>query len=269
MKKLLLFIAIFAFAIVQPAYAFSLIIRGGQLIIRGGHFTIGNYALPVVVIPSYVQSNMGDNSSNATVNPTVAFTSSVTTGDLIVAVANYDGFDYGYSITDNKGNTYTEVGGGDNCIPSEGPQEPCLAVWYAKNVTGGSGVQVSITGSGAPQGLSLAIAEYSGLSKTAPLDAQDISSQGSGGGGSGQNPISNSITATAANDIVIVAGADDGGYAGGTPTAGSGYTLRQADQNGIDLYFQDELKLTAGSVSGGFTTVAPANWAVSIVAFKK
>src|SRR5512135_3165189 len=107
---------------------------------------------------TYVQSKIASGSTlvksyNAT------FASAVTSGDLIVvATSSWNSTNTASvsSVTDNKGNTYTKV------LESAGTGGEPLAVWYAKNVAGGSTFTVSASTT-ANSLITVAIHEYSGF----------------------------------------------------------------------------------------------------------
>jgi RHS repeat-associated protein len=197
--------------------------------------------------PTYVQSGLDIDSTAVTLS------SAVTTGDLIVVGITENGQTIpSNTVTDNKGNTYTKLADANNAGDH-------AAIFYAKNVTGGSSFTVS-TGI---SGRSLAVMEYSGVATTSPFDVTASST------GTSNAPNSGNVTTSVNGELAF--GLAFSGGDGDTWTPGSGYTIRQQVTNNATaerLAAEDKTATTAGSVSAGFTTTTSDVWAAAIATFK-
>src|SRR5262249_55292612 len=135
----------------------------------------------------------------------------VTTGNLVVVgITVFNQTLASNDITDNKGNTYTKAAEAINGTDH-------AAIYYAKNVTGGSSFQVSSVDDG-----TIAIHEYSGISTSSALVNATSTKTGTS-----NHPSSGSAVGTLGNDLYFsVAWSNTSGDAW---TAGNGYTLRQTE----------------------------------------
>ena len=94
--------------------------------------------------PTYVQGG-----KDTTVGTGVTLPSPVTTGNLIVVgITTWGQSIPANAVTDNKGNTYTKIGEVVNAASGDH-----AALFYAKNVTGGSSFTVSLVASAAHRSL--------------------------------------------------------------------------------------------------------------------
>lgn len=112
-----------------------------------------------------------------------------------------------------------------------------MEIWYALNSTAGTESPV-FTGSGG--GMDIMLGEYSGVALTAALDQTAFSA--------GLN--SGNVTTTATHELLF------GFYisnAGGFPTAGSGYTLRNTFANNFLDADEDQTVTSIGTYAAIFT----------------
>ena len=197
--------------------------------------------------PALVQSTVAHGATS------VSFASPVTSGNLVVVgITAYGQTLAANNFTDNKGNTYTKavesINGSDHA-----------AIYYAKNVTGGSSFQVSSIADG-----TIAIHEYSGVaSSTIPLD-KTISSTGTSNA-----PSSGSVTTATSSELYFGLAWSQG--QGDTWTAGSGYTLRQTetDNNTYErLATEDAVIASASTTAARFTTSTSNLWAAALATFQ-
>jgi chitodextrinase len=143
-----------------------------------------------------------------------SFSAAVTTGNLIVVRVFYNSTSQAVSsITDTKNNSYAKAVG-----PTTGTG--ALAgwrqeLWYARNVIGGSGLNVTATFDGIFNGEKAITAhEYAGLDTVAPLDVTAAQT------GSGANASSGTGTTTTASEMIFGAalmgtcGSPGSGFAG-------------------------------------------------------
>jgi YD repeat-containing protein len=155
--------------------------------------------------PALVQSTVAHGATSVT------FGSAVTSGDLVVVgITVFNQTLASNQITDNKGNTYTKAAEAINGTDH-------AAIYYAKNVTGGSSFQVS---SGAVDG-TIAIHEYSGVDTVNALDKTNT------GTGTSNAPKSASVTTSTSSELYF--GVAWSNTSGDSWSAGSGYTLRQQE----------------------------------------
>jgi hypothetical protein len=216
-------------------------------------------AIPASATIQYVQGNHDSNQSFSNPSLSVAFSQSVTQGDLLVVyVAPASGENITISVVDSRGNSYsasTYTTGIASCNVSEG-------FYYAIATAGGSDTVTATIPSGNANGMALAIAEYSGIATVDPLDAQTGTSQTSCPWGT--SPQSANLTSSNASDLLIGAAAltaNDGW------TAGTGFTLRTTGTN-IAYALEDKSVSSAGAYNGTFSLSTGGNWIASAVAFK-
>lgn len=204
----------------------------------------------------YVQSNLAATTGGGVTTNTCAFTSPTTTGNHLVAMASSYGFTQEFdTCTDNKGNVW-QFGGAN---ADDGGD--LIALWYCPNATGGSGHQVTITTTEA-ENITIIVAEYSGVKTSSPLDASGA------GSGNGSTVLSDDITTSQNGCLIIGLGVDV--FNLGTPSTGSGYTMRQHQDNPdnqMRLYMQDRIQTNAGTINSAFGLNSSEDWAALIFAF--
>src|SRR5271157_508301 len=152
---------------------------------------------------AFVQGNHVENQSGTSVP--IAFSGANTAGNLLV-IAVRGGPDTPILITDTNRNNWVLV---DSIAGSLS-----VSFWYASNCVGGANT-VTVQFPTSESNIYLAIAEYSGVVTTNPLDAHSIVS-----GGSSNAPTATAITVNT-NELVI---GYSGDQAGETYTEGTNYT---------------------------------------------
>lgn len=162
--------------------------------------------------------------TNSTSAATAAFAANVAAGNLIVVgVSVYNNTSLTATVTDNLGNTYTQIGS------FFGGGQPMIALFYAKNVLGGA-CTITVTPS-ASAFTGFSATEYSGADTSSPLDGTSTNS------GSSSNTLSTgSVSVSAAGGLVCGLFGHGSGqtYIG---TTGAMRTIRITD--GIHLNFAD------------------------------
>jgi hypothetical protein len=212
----------------------------------------GSTNLTVGTTGQFVQFTAGD--SGAASSSTTYTNYNVTSGDLILVFSHWDNQALTASVTDNAGNTYVPIGG-----PVNAGTASRFQAWYAKNVSGGRSLGVTVTYSGTTTSISLIdVAEYAGLDTSAPLD---VFASATGDGtfqSSGPSPLT-----TASNETIIGLF----GYAeyASPYAAGAGFTLRGYDASSM---LQDESVTTTGSYTATATSSDAAYWAAFVIGFK-
>jgi RHS repeat-associated protein len=194
--------------------------------------------------PALVQSTKAHGANS------VSFSSAVTSGDtLVVGITVYNQTLAANDITDNKGNTYTKAAEAINGTDH-------AAIYYAKNVTGGSSFQVSSVADG-----TIAIHEYSGVDTSAPLDQTHT------GTGTSNQPSSGNVTTSNGNELYFGVAWSEGS---GAWTAGSGYTLRQSETDNTTyerLATEDAIIASASTTAARFSITSSNAYAAAIATF--
>lgn len=162
-------------------------------------------------IPFWAQSTAG---SGGTAPQSVTFSNPVVSGDLIVVTASaYNGsgaLGSVTSVTDNKGNTYHRAVEKDRI---NGMIE--VEMWYAYNITGGSGFQVTVNA--ASLSINVVAQEFTGILTGAdPLNVVAVNN-----GNSGSLVSGTTATLLGVNELVVGAFTSDVSL---TFTLGSGYS---------------------------------------------
>ncbi len=176
----------------------------------------------------------------------LSFPANTTAGDLILVAFDYSSNVTSSSVSDSRGNVFTEVG---DQLTS--PGGALTGVYYAKNIKGGADT-VTVTLSASSSFLELYLSEYSGVDPTNPIDAQ------AGASGSAGAVSSGTATTSVAGDIIY-------GYCLGDAacTVGSGFTARSTLNGNL---LEDKVAGSAGSYAA--TGSATKGWTMQMVALK-
>jgi fibronectin type 3 domain-containing protein len=201
---------------------------------------------------AFVQSknNSPNNASLTTLSAT--FANAQTAGNFnVVAIAWGPNSVSISSLTDTKGNTYTLAVG-----PTTSTAGGTSVIYYAKNIAAGTNT-VTVTFNGATGFPDIRIAEYGGISTTAPLDVTAAAT------GSGTTSDSGSATTTNANDLLVGANC----VSTGTTAAGTGYSQREI--SGWDGNILEDRIVTAVGSYNATAPISPSgNWIMQMAAFK-
>ena len=211
-------------------------------------FAQSNVDQPVTQTIAFVQSEF-----NAASAP-VILPSSATNGNLIVVgVETYNQTIGANAITDNYGNTYTRV-------MERVVNLNHIAIFYAKNITGGSNFTVSSN----INNRTLAVHEYSGADPTNPLD-QFNSNFNAANNTRALN--SGNVTTTTNGELYF--GVGFGGRNNNSWTVGAGYTMREQVTTPLNSRIATEDKIGAAQTTAvTFTTQQNNPWAAAIATFK-
>jgi hypothetical protein len=174
-----------------------------------------------------------------------AFASNVTAGNTIVLGIRIGGAP-AITVSDNLGNTYALIG-----MQSDPVTAASAYLYYAKSITGGA-CTVTTTGT------RMEMVEISGLTAT-PLD-QTAKANGTG------TTVSSGATAarTQAAEIIIGVVSTNGGN---TFTAGSGFTLREANAD-IAVQIEYQIVSATGTDAATMTLGSSAGWSSIVATFK-
>jgi large repetitive protein len=203
---------------------------------------------------SYVQSTWCQDDASQGISKSCAITPN--SGDAVVAFCYSSAQNSAYTISDSNGNSYT-------VDATSGGSGISVAIAHAVSVVGGAD---TITCSAPNSGfMDVMLAEYSGVTATAPLDAEASNS------GTTADPSAGSVTLTQSNDLIVAAFGDNNA-ANSALSAGTGFTLRQGSGNGASTFvggLEDATESTAGSFTGNFTySDTSGSWAAVIIALK-
>lgn len=202
-------------------------------------------------MPTQLQNTSG--SIVGATSQSLAYPSNVTAGSLLVAFAAVDGVS-AMSVSDSLGQTWSSAIG---VVKSS----MRLFVYYFANTKAGACTPTLAISPSA--NASLSILEYSGVAKSAPVNATATSS------GTNNSPSPGSVTAAAGQLIVT-------GYIQTTAnlsscSIGGAFTLRTnillGAGNGVGLGTADDVN-ASGSLTSTFTMSASEAWAAAAVSFK-
>lgn len=205
---------------------------------------------------AFVQEAKGASDAGGT-SIAKAYTSNNTAGNLLLVAVSGGGAGFPVSsVTDTRGNTWSQAG----TVTDTGNDQAC-ALWYAPNCAAGANtVTVNFAASCAFHRVK--IAEYDSIATTSPLDG---SSTNFGSAGTATDAISSgNFTPTTNGDLIVGAVEDTDETA--TITAGTNFTLRGTAQNGLNL--EDLTQATAGAIAATFTRSNTGRFAVVGAAFK-
>ncbi len=215
--------------------------------------SVGTFNITAVVQIAYVQGNYATPQSPQSA-VAVKYTAAQQQGDLNVVVVGWgDSSASVRSVSDASGNTYA-LATGPTVLSGVASQ----AVYYAPGIAGAAAGANSLTVNfnGSAIYPDIRIAEYSGVSASAPLDV------GAGASGGGTSANSGSITTSTSGELIV--GAD---VTVQYTYVGAGFTQRQLTVPDGDI-LEDLIAGAAGSYSAG-ATIAPAGaWIMQLAAFK-
>jgi len=203
---------------------------------------------------TFVQKNHGGTGSSQFSGIDCAFTSNVTSGNLIVAAAMWSFTGTSFTVSDTQSNVYTLAVG-----PVEAGDYSRMKIYYTfASASGALTVSTGATGVGS-DAMDLIILEYSGITSSGQTDATGTSTA---------NSADVSITSVTNHDLILAAIVTNGAA---DNAAGSGWTGRDVYAGTVSYVgLVDKTDATpAGAFSGQF--VAPSTgtlWAKAAVAFK-
>ncbi len=199
---------------------------------------------------AFVQVNAADPQTPSASVP-VAFTAAQTAGNLnVVAVGWNDTTSTVNSVTDTRGNTYTQAG---TTTTGTGMRQ---AIYYAANIAAGSNT-VTVTFNQAAAFVDVRVAEYSGADTSSPLDVTAAAV------GTSTAPSSGAATTNSASELIFGAGMTGGHYS----AAGTGFTSRIITSPDGDIA-EDKIVSVAGSNSATATLSYSAPWIMQMATFR-
>ncbi|MBK7842833.1 MAG: hypothetical protein IPJ71_03925 [Bdellovibrionales bacterium] len=192
--------------------------------------------------------------ANTNTISTGAFTSSTNQSNLLICWLSYNSATESVSsISDTHGNTYAKAAGpltGTGSIAGYRQE-----IWYAANINGGSGLDVTATLSSTfNASKDISCHEYSGAATSSPID-QVVETTGSGA-----NATTANMTTTSANQMIFSAVIYQG-----TGTGGPGHTQRSSLHTNCS---QDRIVGAAGSYNASFTNLGGETWAAQAISVR-
>ena len=166
------------------------------------------------------------------------------------------------SIVDSAGNTYIPVGAGELTGGFA-----IGRIYYAKNVTGGTNIAVTVTLASGEFGHVFAH-EVSGADTTSPLDQESQNAQS--GVGTGTDAVTSGTDTTTTNGQYIFGCMADESFGGPTQTKGTGFTdgANSVDDNGFVGSSEYQIQASAGSIAATFTHSASNDTIALMATFK-
>ena len=180
----------------------------------------------------------------------LAFSSANTAGNLIVVYLTWTNTN-SVSVTDTRGNVYTNVGTRTTWGASSNESSQ---VFYAKNIAGGANTVRATFATAITSWADMYIHEYSGIDKADPVDVSAVDKGTTAAMNSG------SATTTNANDLIFGAGASSSNV----NQAGTGFTSRSSS-------FGNRTEDKNVTSAGAYSATARQNgnaWVMHMVAFK-
>ena len=179
-----------------------------------------------------------------------------TSGNLIVAFVRMSTTTQTVNVADSAGNLYVRAA--SQVQAADGSQ---IYIFYAKNIAGRTNT-VTAKFSGTNNHPWLAVFEYSGLSKTSPLDSTAT------GQGSGSSASTGALTTSSPNELVFSALGLPASFTG-TAAPGSGFTVAQKDTSTSPAVVETKIASTVGNYQGTFTISTGANWSAAVATFRQ
>ncbi len=183
-----------------------------------------------------------------------AFTSNVTAGSLLVCAVRFGTVGGTYTISDNLNGAWTKdktqliATDGDTVIVASFPNSAGGAITVTAN-DGASGNQIY-----------LAIAEFSGVATTSPVDGTPA-----GNNATGTSATSNNVTPTQSGDLIFGA---CGVANSNTFTQGAGFTFLDDAATGGHLADEYQILAGSGATAATFTLGASDEYGCIAVAYK-
>jgi chitodextrinase len=240
------------FASTTYSYAVAAFDLSGNVSVQSTPLNVTTAAVPLAP-PSFVKLKEARVTSNTNSISTGSFATPVTSGNLIAVWIWYNSSTQKVSsMTDTAGNTYALAVG-----PTTGTGGMAgwrQELWYAKNVIGGTNLNVTATFTGMFNAeKSITAHEYSGLDQAAPLDVTAAAAT------SDANASTGLATTSFANELIFA-----GGLFQGSGSAGTGFTRRSSMASNVS---EDKVVSSVGGYAGLFTNTAQAA-IVQMAAFK-
>lgn len=210
---------------------------------------------------AHVQTAKSSGNSAAT-SVTVSI-GTTTSGNLLVIGVTWYGSRTFSSISDNKSNTWTQIGSQlDTASPIH------TRMYYAKNISGGSGHTITVNFSGNGCYPTAIASEFSELDTSSPLDVQ----AGTTGGASTTPSSGSTTTRSTANQLLVCFEAEES-TATCTHTAGTNYTkpTNGSEDDGSNYGtagIEYRIVSATGTDAGTWTIGQNVKWACQVATFK-
>lgn len=223
-------------------------------------YTPYTYPHPLVNVPTLVQHVAGameNNNGNGVPSIIAQLPNPSLSGNALVLCVQMDQpGGVGVTIADDKSNTWTAG-------PSRVGTNQTLSLFYALNTTAATrAVTMTFSGGTKPNSVQASISEFYNIATASAADGSI--------GASTTTPIATgSFTPTTNGDLIYHCGVDDanpGSYNGSSITAGTGFTLLNADRQ-VGTAAQYQVQTTAAAINPSFT-VGADRWDSVAIALK-
>lgn len=207
---------------------------------------------------AYVQAQTGN--SGASPAASAPFSSSTTTGNLIVVVIGMDGGNTGdvTNVVGSDGTAFTKVTAFDT---ANGAGTLAIDMWYGQIVTGGSSFQATVTFVDTHTNATFVVQEFSGFTGVATPDQTATST------GTSTSPSSGATGTTATANELVVGGAVHASTASNF-SAGSGFSdLTQRSVANRQTAMESKVVSSTGSQTATFTIAASKAWICGVTTF--
>ena len=188
-----------------------------------------------------LQNNTTDGGFGGAGTTTCTFPGACTSGSFLVALANV-GTNQTHTFSDSAGNTWTTIG-----TIYDSFVDYTVAIGWAQNSSSSTITVTDTHTSGTSKFRWLTVVEFSGVATSSPVD---VTSGGKSITPATTTPTDNSMTTTAAGDLVVSVIGTDGAA---SCTAGSGFTLL-AYTTGSSVGAEFQIQASAGAIAPSFTT---------------
>ena len=198
----------------------------------------------------------------------VTFDSSTVSANLVhVSTCVWDGdgaAPTGYTVTDNKSNTYSSCSVGQSFTESSGQER--LEAHYAGNITGGAAHEITVSPGDTGLYMTIGVLELSGADVTTPLGNVNSAT------GSSAAPSSGSVTPGSAGLFVAGMGYESSTAGGSTMTPEAGWDQRLEIDENFDAAPQNIMtKAASNGVAdvADWTQGATEAWGAYLVHYKE
>jgi hypothetical protein len=206
---------------------------------------------------AFVQSISADGGGSTTAHP-LAFTSSNTVGNFLV-VGGRAGGSTTITISDSQGNSWSAT---PDVSRSQVDDGSILFVFSLPNCKAGANTVTATYGTSVTS--RIWIAEYSGLVTATPLDTSTSTQSGAS---TSTTPSSGASSSPSQANCLVIGALTTGG-AGGTISAGSGFTLREAANASNRAAYEDKIISAVAAQTATFSLSVADTYNAAVLIYK-